>query len=198
MIWAIKNNERIKAEPKQKAICPLCKKEVISKCGEIKIWHWAHKSNKNCDDWYEPESQWHLDWKNKFPKDWQEIIIKKDNKFHIADIKTKNGFVVELQNSSISSKDIRKREIFYNNMIWILNGKTFAKNLLFYKKYNFYKTNYRNWWSYFWKWQPKIFDISKKQIFIDLNNKIYYLKNYKILIELSKEELINKINNWKK
>ena len=44
MIWANKNNERIKATPKDKANCPICNEEVIAKCGSIKIWHWSHKS----------------------------------------------------------------------------------------------------------------------------------------------------------
>jgi len=187
MIWAIKNSEKIKAQPKQKALCPICNEELIAKCGKIKIWHWAHKSGTDCDDWYEPESAWHLNWKNLFPKKQQEVIIKKcvseycySNKLgtapihgaghfpcnhkncadcvfkkHIADIKTKTGLVIELQHSPISSENIKIREEFYDNMIWVLDGKTFGKNI-------YPKTKLA-----LCKWIPSIIRFAKKPIFID-------------------------------
>ena len=89
MNWAIKDKQRITAKPKQIANCPICNEKVISKCGSIKVWHWAHKSNIDCDEWYEPETQWHREWKSKFPKEQQEIIIGK----HRADIKTMPGIL---------------------------------------------------------------------------------------------------------
>ena len=42
MQWAIKDGEKILANPKEKAICPICNSEVIAKCGSIKVWHWSH------------------------------------------------------------------------------------------------------------------------------------------------------------
>lgn len=158
MKWAIKNNKRITAIPKSKAICPLCKKEVIPKCGEIKIWHWSHKVDFECDSFGEPESEWHLNWKNKFLKEEQEVIIEN----HIADIKNKNGLIIELQNSPISSYEIREREEFYGKMIWLLNGKTLGKNLeLRQKSYGL---------SFRWKWFPKSWTVAKKPIYIDFSN----------------------------
>ena len=49
MIWAIKDNQKREATPNTEAICPVCNSEVISKCGDIKVWHWAHKNNNDCD-----------------------------------------------------------------------------------------------------------------------------------------------------
>lgn len=66
MLYAIKNNEKIEALPKTTAVCSLCFKNVISKCGEVNVWHWAHTKLESCDKWYEPETKWHKDWKNKF------------------------------------------------------------------------------------------------------------------------------------
>lgn len=173
MIWAIKNNERIKALPKQKALCPICNEEVISKCGSIKIWHWSHKSNKDCDNWWEPETEWHINWKNEFPKECQEIIIGK----HRADIKT-NYTIIELQNSSISTKEIQEREEFYKNMIWLLNGKNLAKGLDLRKK--------KEVFTFRWKNPPKSWWIANKPIYIHLkkqlcgecliDNKIFLIK----------------------
>ena len=32
-----------------KGICFECGEELISKCGEVKTWHWSHTSDTNCD-----------------------------------------------------------------------------------------------------------------------------------------------------
>ncbi len=161
MIWATKNNKRILSKPKQKAFCPLCKGKVISKCGSINIWHWAHKSNFECDSFGEPESRWHLDWKNKFPKECQEFIIGK----HRADIRTKDRLIIELQNSSLSSEEIQEREMYYKKMIWILNGNTIARNITYFTR------------AYKWKWFPKSWFSSQKKVFVDRGEGILFLLN---------------------
>ncbi len=157
MLWAIRNNERIQANPKEKALCPLCNQEVISKCGEIKIWHWVHKSLIECDSWSEPESEWHLKWKNYFPKEQQEFIIGK----HRADIRTKDRWIIELQNSNISPEDIIERENYYKRMLWLLNGRTLCKGLDLREKNNIITFRWKNpsksWW------------YSEKEIYIDLD-----------------------------
>jgi len=53
-----------------------------------------------CDNWWENETQWHRDWKNHFPVEWQEVVqIAEDGEKHIADVKTSEGWVVEFQHS---------------------------------------------------------------------------------------------------
>lgn len=164
MIWAIKNDERIRAKPKQKAICPACEEEVISKCGNIKIWHWAHKKDFMCDSFKESETKWHIEWKELFPEEFQEVILKKNQGLdrHRADIKTKNGLIIEFQNSPIGSEEIEKREKFYENMVWILNGKTIAKNILFYVR------------RFKWKWYSGSWDYAEKDVYIDKGNEFLY------------------------
>jgi competence protein CoiA len=51
MLYAIdaKTQQKISPEPRLKAICSYCESPVIAKCGNINIWHWAHKSLKDCD-----------------------------------------------------------------------------------------------------------------------------------------------------
>jgi competence protein CoiA len=158
MQWALINNERVKATPKSKGICPLCKQEVISKCGEIKVWHWSHTSNKDCDNWWEHETDWHINWKNKFPKVNQEVIIGR----HRADIKI-NNVIIELQNSSISSEEIEERENFYKNMVWLLNGYNLVQGLKIRQKKN------NNIYTFRWKNPPKSWWYANKPIYIDLN-----------------------------
>lgn len=74
MLIAEVEGKRCKATKGAKGICPYCKSEVIAKCGEQKVAHWAHKANKECDSWHDKETEWHLMWKNYFPESWQEII----------------------------------------------------------------------------------------------------------------------------
>jgi hypothetical protein len=104
-----------------RALCHDCKGLVIAKCGDINVHHWAHKSNKDCDPWSEPETYWHLSWKNSFPKENIEVTIMKDGKFHRADAVGNDGTIIEFQHSPISSSDIKERETFYENMIWIFD-----------------------------------------------------------------------------
>lgn len=112
---------RIPAMPGAQGTCPICHAEVIPKCGEIKTWHWAHKSLSECDTWYEPESDWHFGWKKLAGLENTEIVIKGPNGIHRADIKI-NGLVIELQHSPLSPKDVRERESFYGSMIWVIDG----------------------------------------------------------------------------
>lgn len=177
MIWALKDNQRIKAEPKiDGCICPLCLEPVISKCGEIKEWHWSHISLRYCDIWAEPETRWHIDWKNEFPKECQEVIMGK----HRADVKLGN-LVIEFQNSSISSKDIQKREEFYGNMIWLINGNSFGKNLIFRDKKDYY--------SFRWKHPVKSWWYAKKPIYVDFEPYTTYLKNQIIKYDSIKKSI---------
>lgn len=120
MEWALINGERVKAEKSgQIGICPGCDGEVRAKCGEIVSWHWAH-INADCDPWSEPETEWHKQWKNHFPPEWQEVVLD----LHRADVKTPKG-VIEFQNSPINPAEIKERESFYGKMIWIVNALNF-------------------------------------------------------------------------
>ena len=42
---------------------------------------------------------------------------------HRADIRLPSGLVIELQHSSIATNDIKERESFYGNMIWVFDVK---------------------------------------------------------------------------
>ncbi|MBK9450130.1 MAG: hypothetical protein IPN95_12130 [Bacteroidetes bacterium] len=126
MRFAIVNGIRREAEPKLKGICPspICRSEMVAKCGRMKIWHWAHKGNPPCDPWSESETEWHRMWKDHFPRDWQEQIHKdpETGEIHIADVKTEYDLVLEFQNSPIDALERKSREIFYKKMIWVVNG----------------------------------------------------------------------------
>ncbi len=104
MKFALVINERQEPIPKLKGHCIGCGEDVVSKSGKVNIWHWAHSSRKHCDPWWENEGPWHREWKNNFPESCQEIPMHDADtgELHIADVQTKNGLVIELQNSAIS------------------------------------------------------------------------------------------------
>ena len=122
MRFALSNNERIEPSKGAKGLCPCCGSELVARCGEIKRHHWSHK--KKCDDhWWENETEWHRNWKNKFPKEWQEIIQRDESgEKHIADVKTGSGWTIEFQHSPISKEERDSRDYFYNKLIWIVDG----------------------------------------------------------------------------
>ncbi len=76
MKYAILNKIKTEAIKGIIGTCPNCGAELIPKCGNIKIHHWSHKRLNNCDNWWESETEWHRNWKNNYPIDWQEISLK--------------------------------------------------------------------------------------------------------------------------
>ena len=124
MKFALVAEEKTEASEGAKGFCPSCKSEVFARCGDYRVKHWAHKGNRNCDPWSEGETEWHRGWKNLFPKECQENIHidSATGEKHIADIKTDKGFVIEFQNSPIKADEIKSREDFYKNMVWLVNG----------------------------------------------------------------------------
>jgi hypothetical protein len=96
---------------------------MVAKCGEIRVWHWAHKERLLCDPWWENETEWHRAWKDQFPAECQEIIHHaEDGERHIADVKTERGWVIEFQYSYIKPEERRSREAFYKKLVWVVNG----------------------------------------------------------------------------
>lgn len=145
MRYAINDkNEKIEVSfSGEVAVCEICKVNVKGRKGEQRIKHWYHHEAKriDCDDWHEPISEWHLIWQNQFPKKNREITLTENGVSHRADILLNNGLVIEVQNSPLKLMEVKKRERFYgkNNLVWILNGETLAKNSMLKKDVFVYK-----------------------------------------------------------
>lgn len=123
MKLALINNIKTEASKGANGICPNCGSKLIAKCGEIKINHWSHAGNRNCDPWWENETDWHRSWKGKFPKDWQEVIHRDHyGEKHIADVKSECGWVIEFQHSFLWSEERRTRNAFYKKIVWVVDG----------------------------------------------------------------------------
>src|SRR5687768_14884017 len=109
--------QRCEARPGLSAKCPSCEAALIAKCGDHRVWHWAHRGVRVCDPWWESETEWHRAWKNEFPTEWQEVVhIAANGEKHVADVKTNNGTVIEFQHSFLSTKERLSREMFYRKM----------------------------------------------------------------------------------
>ena len=106
-----------------RGVCPGCGGEMIAKCGDTKIHHWAHRRGDDCDTWREPMTDWHVAWQECFPEECREVWVG-PNREHRADVKGR-GKILEVQKSPISAAEIQEREQFYGDMAWMLCGEDF-------------------------------------------------------------------------
>ena len=125
MRFALVNGLRSEAHPQLRGGCACCGSPVIPKCGQFKVWHWAHKYLAACDSWTEPETDWHRSWKDQFPSDWQEVVHTdaRTNERHIADVKTADGLTIEFQHSYLKREELQARQKFYGRLIWIIDAQ---------------------------------------------------------------------------
>lgn len=133
------NTIRIEPTKGAHALCPVCRQEVIARCGTTRRRHWAHQKNCQCSDhWWENETDWHRHWKKEFPENWREVLLQDEatGDIHRADVKLQNsGLVLEIQHSAIDPQEFQSRVDFYRNMVWIVDArpswfKRFMKRLI--------------------------------------------------------------------
>lgn len=156
------SGSRVRPAPGLGGICPSCGGLLRPKCGEINVWHWAHAA-ADCDPWSEGESYWHVRWKERFPVESCEVV----KGAHRADIVARGGSVIELQHSSLSPLDVRRREYFYGDMMWVLNASEFAGNFCLRPRGGFFSFR----WLYPRKWtftitHPLLFDLGDDRLFL--------------------------------
>lgn len=217
MKFALVDNVKVEASKGAKGLCPVCNKEVIGKCGEVKINHWAHKSISDCDQWWENETEWHRAWKNLFPVEWQEIILPNEitGEKHVADIRTIHGLVIEFQHSKIAKQERISREKHYQRMVWVVNGLRAKRDYVKFikgKKY-FRRANKENFWlidypdtcfPYDWieSSVPVIFDFGSAESIEKLDDPRLYLycllprqqdKKAATLAKISRYDFVNNI-----
>lgn len=122
MKYAIVDGVRREASRGLSGTCPVCDASMTPRIGRLRVAHWAHPPGI-VDHRWEPETEWHRDWKARFPEGCQEVIHRAENgERHFADVKTVHGQVLEFQNSPISEEERRSREAIYQPMCWVVNG----------------------------------------------------------------------------
>jgi len=125
MRFANVGGERIEAAKGLLGLCQGCDLAVIPVCGTKRAWHWRHKVDCECDRWWENETEWHREWKNNFSKEYQEIRQRDEatGEWHIADVKTKHGYILEFQHSYLKSEERQARNNFYGEkLVWVVDG----------------------------------------------------------------------------
>lgn len=111
------------AQPGLIGKCRDCGRAMVAKCGLQRVWHWAHLKSKDCDPWWEQETEWHRSRKDQFPAAWQEIgHTALNGERHRADVKAEIGLVLEFQYSPLSEAERLSREEFYTSLVWVVHG----------------------------------------------------------------------------
>ncbi|MBL3576012.1 competence protein CoiA [Rhodovulum sulfidophilum] len=129
MQLALLDGHRTKATKGKTGTCPVCGADVIAKCGNRLVHHWAHASRRDCDPWWENETPWHRAWKELFPETCREIPhVDVSGEIHRSDVRTETGIYIEFQHSAMSDAERHSRENFYQNLIWVVDGLPFKKN----------------------------------------------------------------------
>lgn len=118
--------------------CPDCNQELITKKGNKRLHHFAHKKGSvECTDiWrttglYDKPNKWHRDWEMLFPIENREVQLTFGAIKHRGDIVVGNT-VLELQHSSITSKPFDERTKYYHScdckVIWLFDFIETVKN----------------------------------------------------------------------
>ena len=122
MQFATTVNGKKKATPRATGWCPGCSGDLVTKCGEINIWHWAHRPDASCDWDTGKMSEWHIEWQEYFDENKREVKVETNGKRRMADVITQDGTVLEFQHSSISAETIKDREAHYKKMLWVFDA----------------------------------------------------------------------------
>lgn len=113
--------------------CPVCKNPVVMKLGVKNIWHFAHASNSECIDYWEPETQYHLSGKDQLYH-WlkmqyndveMEYYLTRPQKRPDLLLPSQN-LAIEYQCSSIEESHLKSRTSSYYTHgydVWWILGK---------------------------------------------------------------------------
>lgn len=126
----------------QEYYCPYCGAPLVTKKGEIRQHHFAHKQTHPCSDSWERNhsydiSPWHNNWQSLFPKENQEVKLSLGETRHRADVMI-NRTVIEFQHSIMPVKAFDDRNNFYFNLgykvIWLFDLSGLLDVELFYRE----------------------------------------------------------------
>ena len=116
--------------------CPYCGVPLITKKGEIRRHHFAHKRSFECtDSWIRNNSydisSWHNEWQSLFPKENQEVKLALGETKHRADVII-DKTVIEFQRSIMSVSAFDDRNNFYFNLgykvVWLFDLSSLYSN----------------------------------------------------------------------
>jgi competence CoiA-like predicted nuclease len=122
---AIVETVRTEAAPKLIGRCQMCNGKMIAKCGDFKIWHWAHEvNNDNCQG--KIMSAWHYEWQQRFDAELREVPTLNNTR---ADILREDEAVsIEFQNTAFDFDYIQKKEKSTPTVLWVVNLRQQKEN----------------------------------------------------------------------
>jgi hypothetical protein len=99
------------------AQCPGCRSDMRAKRGSIVTHHWAHLPDPSRVCATEPETAWHLGWKNRAAElERIEVAVGRRR----ADVLTRYGWAVEFQHSPLTPREVAAREKDWGSrLIWV-------------------------------------------------------------------------------
>jgi hypothetical protein len=172
-------------------------KKCCCKKGHMNIHHYSHV-NSECTIPKDKDSKsiWHIFWQKIVKEKFLEKIIKKDGKIHIADIFNDDNIIIEIQHSPINYDNITEREMFYDNMIWIVDGCNVITNDEFISNKLEIYINMTNDYKII-KTTTRFWSLMKKQVFIDNDGQILKIvkcltSNFYIVLQIDINVFFNK------
>lgn len=122
----------------QEYYCPYCGAPLITKKGDVRQHHFAHKQNHVCSDTWAHSgpssydvSPWHNEWQSLFPKENQEVKLVLGDTKHRADVLI-DRTVVEFQHSVMPVAAFDNRNHFYFNLgykvVWLFDLSDLYEN----------------------------------------------------------------------
>lgn len=139
------------------------------------------------DAWALPDSTWNLKWKMKFPKELVEISIQGDQEKHVGDVRTNTGTVLKFQGRNLTEDQIKQREAFFGQMVWVFRAEKWDIEL------NFNPTRFRDtegrdrqlpkndafeWVKYTARYPKSVFEVCKMPVFLDFGDDSIYWLNW--------------------
>lgn len=125
---------------REKFHCPACGEPVILKLGDKKIYHFSHLKGGSCQDYFEGETEYHLQGKKQLYQWLRKQKIIAELEYYIKEIRQRpdimfllNGqrYALEFQCSQISQEAVYKRTQSYLSNhyipIWILGAMHFHR-----------------------------------------------------------------------
>ena len=113
-----------KEQYKDNLTCRCCSSQLQAVLQTDKVKHFRHVSIDECvSSTSDNLLLWHILWQSTVTVENREYIIERNYKRHRADIYIpEKNYVIEIQHSHIDPDKIKEREIFYENIIWIIDG----------------------------------------------------------------------------
>lgn len=122
MLLANQNGELVRPEETgQRASCPTCENEVIAKCGDVRIDHWAHANTvSKCN--LRDETVWHRMHKKRLLDAGHDIDQPKsmDGEARVIDGRVDDVLGVEFVRTPPQPEEIRLMEDMHGPMVWVL------------------------------------------------------------------------------